>query len=195
VLRATGARQVDLVAHSQGGVASRAYVRCGGGTLVRSITTMDSPQHGVAGYWRPMLDLLDAIPLLRRVVPFGMYELDERSPTFAWLNSGDETPGNVRYTSIYPRDFDGIVSPVSSPALRGARNIVTDGGHGLLHGHLWHLFVNHSGDAVYEDVRAALLAAGSPQRPRAAANAALAGAASTARAHAHAHDKGHQMSG
>jgi triacylglycerol esterase/lipase EstA (alpha/beta hydrolase family) len=156
VLRVTGARHVDLVGHSQGGLTIRGFIRAGGEDLVDSVVTINSPHHGVAGPWRPLLDAARAIPLLAKVVPDGLLELDERSTMVRGLNAGDETPGTIRYTSIWSRDADGIVFPWTSPVLEGARNVA------LFKGRAWatgphHLFVNHTNLEAFNAVRAALL--------------------------------------
>lgn len=156
VLQTTGAKRVDLVGHSQGGLTIRAFVRAGGDDVVDSVVSINSPHHGVAGPWRPLFDAIRAIPLLSRVVPPGLLELDERSALFRWLNDGDETPGNARYTSMWSRDADGIVFPWSSPALQGARNVVLEQGRTWARGP-HHLFVNHSNVEAYLALRAALL--------------------------------------
>lgn len=163
VLQQTGARRVDLVGHSQGGLTIRAFIRAGGQDIVDSVVTINSPHHGVAGPWRPLLDAARALPLLARAVPQGLLELDERSEFFRWLNAGDETPGDIRYTSMWSRDADGIVFPWTSPALQGARNVI------LANGRSWatgphHLFVNHSSVEAYLALRAALM---EPRTPRA----------------------------
>jgi triacylglycerol esterase/lipase EstA (alpha/beta hydrolase family) len=156
VLRITGARRVDLVGHSQGGLTIRGFIRAGGEDVVDSVVTINSPHHGVAGPWRPLLDAARAIPLLAKLVPKGLIELDERSPLVQGLNAGDETPGSIRYTSIWSRDADGIVYPWTSPVLQGARNVA------LFNGRPWasgphHLFVNHTNVEAFEAVRSALL--------------------------------------
>jgi triacylglycerol esterase/lipase EstA (alpha/beta hydrolase family) len=156
VMRVTGARHVDLVGHSQGGLTIRRFITSGGQDLVDSVVTINSPHHGVAGPWRPLLDAARAIPLLATFVPDGLLELDERSELVQQLNAGDETPGDIRYTSIWSRDADGIVYPWTSPVLQGARNIA------LYDGRAWasgphHLFVNHTNVAAFDAVRAALL--------------------------------------
>lgn len=159
VLQQTGARRVDIVAHSQGGLTALAFIRAGGASAVDSVVSMASPFHGVAGYWRPIIDAVNGVGFLRWLAPRGLLELDSRSSSVHALTDGDETPGDVRYTSIYSLDADGIVLPAISPQLDGARNIVIDGpGWGFARRHRGrdHLRINHASDA-YELVRHALI--------------------------------------
>ena len=156
VLRTTGAKRVDLVGHSQGGLTIRAFIKSGGAGLVESVVTINSPHHGIAGYWRPLLDAARAIRLLGRAIPKGLMELDSRSDLVRWLNEGDETPGDIRYTALMSRDADGIVTPGSSAALEGARIVTLEMGRLLARGP-HHLLVNHDDADAFEAVRAALL--------------------------------------
>ena len=157
VLRTTGARRVDLVTHSQGGLSALAYIRAGGGDCVDAVVAMSAPFHGVAGPWRPVLDAVRAIGLLRWMAPKGLMVLDQRSGSIAALMAGDETPGDVAYTSIFSKEADGIVFPASSPRLEGATNIVLDDATwGVSWWNRNHLWINHS-SAAYDVVRGVLI--------------------------------------
>lgn len=108
VTRATGCRQVDIVAHSRGGLAARDYIRTlGGGRRVAHLVTLGTPHHGT---WTS-----------RGCPECGCRETRPGSAYLRRLNRGDETPGPTRYTSISSRQ-DGVVSPRSA-WLEGARNI------------------------------------------------------------------------
>jgi pimeloyl-ACP methyl ester carboxylesterase len=69
---ATGAREVDLIGHSMGGVVSRYYVQLGGGDpRVRHLITIGSPHHGTdisaVGIGRPAKELFFGSVLLQRL--------------------------------------------------------------------------------------------------------------------------------
>lgn len=55
------------------------------------------------------------------LLPEAIYQASPRSNFFAALNAGDETPGDIEYTSIYTR-FDELVRPVPTAALDLGRN-------------------------------------------------------------------------
>jgi triacylglycerol esterase/lipase EstA (alpha/beta hydrolase family) len=165
VRRVTGARKVDLVGHSQGGVTIRYYIRfLGGADVVDSAITMGAPHHGVSG-WPAVYSAVRAIPLLGPLLtdalaPPGAVELFQNSSLLRRLNEGDETPGAcVRWTSIFSKDFDGSVPPADSPRLRGARNVVMHKERhftGLAAGPD-HASMFFTSDEAYEAVRSALL--------------------------------------
>lgn len=110
VLRQTGASKVDIVAHSMGSLNSRWYLKYLGGTSsVRSWVSLGGPNHGTAladvcGWAVPSCD-----------------EMEEGSAFLAQLNSGDETPGSVRYAT-YWSSCDLIIVPNQSVLLNGAQN-------------------------------------------------------------------------
>ena len=120
VLPQTGATEVDIVAHSMGGVFARHCIRtgrCDG--LVDDFVSLGGPNHGV----------LYAIPLGCRI----LYPNDQACPDLMWgssfmrdLNRGDETPGDTDYTTIRSTD-DGEIVPNRSTELDGADNIVVRG--------------------------------------------------------------------
>jgi alpha/beta hydrolase family protein len=93
---ATGAREVDLIGHSMGGVVSRYYVQLGGGDRrVRHLITIGSPHHGTdvsaVGIGRPAKELFFGSVLLQR--------LDAARPpahtriTLIWSHSDALVPG------------------------------------------------------------------------------------------------------
>ncbi|MBM3269793.1 MAG: alpha/beta fold hydrolase [Candidatus Sericytochromatia bacterium] len=119
IRRDHGAAEVDLVAHSMGGLISRAYVRyLQGETTTKRVITFESPHHGVPLAAIPFFPRFMISENLRRQVAPGSDFLDK-------LNEQDETPGNVRYTSIISKN-DGYI-PVKSAHLEGATNYVISG--------------------------------------------------------------------
>ncbi len=113
VLAATGASQVSLVGHSQGGMMPRHYIRfLGGRGVVDDLVGIAPSNHGtevvgalgvLADATRPVSDL--ACPACR--------QQGAGSPFLQRLNHGDETPGPVSYTQITTR-YDQVVVPHTS---------------------------------------------------------------------------------
>lgn len=109
----TGAAKVDLIGHSQGGLVARQYVKFeGGAEHVDSLIGLGTPNHGTV--------VADLLPPL----PFPSLEQMSRGSDFLnRLNEGDDTIGDVRYTSFYT-SHDELVLPVTSAALDdGATNV------------------------------------------------------------------------
>ncbi|MFI0826482.1 esterase/lipase family protein [Streptomyces roseolus] len=122
VLRRTGADQVDLVAHSLGSLPTRWYVKYGGASKVRNWVSLAGPNHGTGLAW--------ACALWDQ----GCRDMTPGSYVLSRLNEGDETPGDVRFTTFWSAG-DGQIIPTSSTALSGARNVrVADMGHNDLLG-------------------------------------------------------------
>jgi triacylglycerol lipase len=137
VRQVTGQSKVDLVGHSMGGLSTRYYIKfLGGVNYVDDYVSLGTPQHGT---------LLADIPLLP-LLSKGAIEMRPGSAFLTKLNSGDETPGYVSYTSIYSY-IDELVFPYTTCKLSGAAN------KGCWSGHVYLVF--HSGaygwtrDAIY----------------------------------------------
>jgi triacylglycerol lipase len=108
----TGAERVDVVAHSMGSLSSRYYLRNLGGTArVDEWVSIGGPNHGT--YTAAACSLLVSC---RQMLP-GSSFLDA-------LNSGDETPGAVRYGTFWS-PCDEIINPDTSVILSGAANTRT----------------------------------------------------------------------
>lgn len=119
IRRDHGATEVDLVAHSMGGLIARAYIRfLQGEQATRRVITFESPHHGVGFAAIPLFPRIMISENLRRQVAPGSEFLKR-------LNDRDETPGDVRYTSIISRQ-DPYIS-VKSAHLEGATNYVISG--------------------------------------------------------------------
>ena len=125
VLAATGARQVDLVGHSQGGIVARQYLKFDGGAnptdpsqnKVRKLITIAATNHGTT---------LDGLGTLDRIIrdqarinldpmlnyPVGVSGVQQiyDSPFLRRLNaSGDTMPG-IEYTAIASK-YDEVSTP------------------------------------------------------------------------------------
>ncbi|HZA39592.1 MAG TPA: alpha/beta fold hydrolase [Actinomycetota bacterium] len=113
----TRAAQVDLVGHSAGGVVIRAYLKnLGGAERTRRAVTTGSPHHGTT--------IADAAASAGpEACVDACAQLGRGSDFLAALNAGDETPGDVLYTSIWT-SLDQTVTPPNSAVLSGADNIL-----------------------------------------------------------------------
>lgn len=114
----TGADKVDLIGHSQGGLVARQYVKFNGGAgHVRNLIGLGTPNRGT---------LTALIPSVLGAGEHGGVAFDQMVPGSDFLtalNEGDDTIGDVRYTSFYTNE-DGIVVPVTSATLNdGATNV------------------------------------------------------------------------
>lgn len=116
----TSAAQVNLVGHSEGGVTSRRYLKdLGGAAPVHTFVSLGSPQQGTEG---------GVLSLVLRVAGCEIWatacqQLVAGSDFLAELNSGDATPGPVRYVTIASH-HDQVVQPVTRAGILGAENLV-----------------------------------------------------------------------
>ncbi|KOU38758.1 esterase/lipase family protein [Streptomyces sp. WM6378] len=106
----TGAAQVDIVAHSQGSLPTRWYVKFGGGAqVVRHWVSLGGPNHGTSLAWA--CSIWDQ----------GCRDMTPNSYVESRLASGNETPGPTQYATFWS-DCDGFILPNSSVPLSGAVN-------------------------------------------------------------------------
>lgn len=111
VLDATGAEQVSLVGHSQGGMMPRYYIKyLGGDRLVDDLIGIAPSNHGTSLIGSGGENLLAS---LVGVICRSCQQQSAGSAFLTDLNSGDETPGPVSYTQITTR-FDEVVVPHTS---------------------------------------------------------------------------------
>src|SRR3954466_3762681 len=124
VLVATGAAEVDLVGHSQGGMMPRYYLKfLGGASKVHTLVGLAPSNHGTT---------LDGLALLAQQFPGATDILNSACPACAdqvvgsdlltRLNAGGDTVPGVSYTVISTR-YDEVVTPYTSQALSGAHNV------------------------------------------------------------------------
>jgi triacylglycerol esterase/lipase EstA (alpha/beta hydrolase family) len=124
VLAATGAKKVDLVGHSQGGMMPRYYIKfLGGASKVNTLVGLAPSNHGttlnglftLASYFPGGSSLAGAdCPACR--------EQESGSPFITNLNAGGETAPDVNYTVI-ESDNDEVVTPYTSAFLAPAPNV------------------------------------------------------------------------
>jgi len=123
VLAATGARKVDLVGHSQGGMMPRYYLRfLGGAAKAHALVGLAPSNHGTT---------LDGLFTLSSYFPgseafFAAWcpaceEQEAGSGFLSTLNAGRETVSGVHYTVIESAN-DEVVTPYTSAFLSG-RNV------------------------------------------------------------------------
>jgi pimeloyl-ACP methyl ester carboxylesterase len=113
VLVQTGAAQVDIVAHSLGGIVARTYMkRHNAFRHVRNLVTVASPNHGMRAA------ALLALICSSRQVMMGSSFLRSLNTT--------ETPDPTFYSTVVG-NRDPVVSPFESAGLSGARNEVVNG--------------------------------------------------------------------
>lgn len=131
VLERTGASQVDIVGHSQGGVVARQYMRFEGGTnpddpslnKVHSLVMLGASNHGTtfgemqqqAHELGVLLDIPAQLVIRGQLGPAAVQQLNG-SGFLSNLNSGSQTQPGVSYTSIASHT-DGVITPPESSFL------------------------------------------------------------------------------
>lgn len=123
VRAATGAGRVDLVAHSQGGLVSRWYVKfLGGVDTVDQYVGLGSPQYGTY-----VANIVNFLGLGSCAGIVACQQMSIGSSFLADLNAGDDTPGPVRWTTLRTWQ-DELVRPVDNAVLAdGATNVLVQG--------------------------------------------------------------------
>lgn len=127
VRAATGAAEVDLVGHSQGGMMPRYYLKnLGGAAEVHTLVGLSPSNHGTT---------LDGLFILSNFFPGANQFTGALCPAceqqrvdsafITNLNSGGETVPGVEYTVIQTR-YDQVVTPYTSAFLSGSnvRNVL-----------------------------------------------------------------------
>jgi triacylglycerol lipase len=137
VKKRTGAKKVDIVGHSEGGLVARDYVENrGGASSVDSVVTVGTPHNGIGS--APLNDGLQATSFLGGAIPVAVTQMLMGSSFLAGVNGQDGKldPG-VKYTSVYNGAGDGVVAADSS-RLAGARNVALPDSIGRTHDGLLH---------------------------------------------------------
>ncbi|GAA2195400.1 esterase/lipase family protein [Micromonospora lupini] len=120
VRASTGAATVDLVAHSEGGLVSRYYLkRLGGTASVGRYVSLGTPQYGTY-----VANIVAFLGLGSCAGIVACQQMTIGSAFLADLNAGDDTPGSVRYTTIRTLQ-DELVRPTGNAAVNdGATNVL-----------------------------------------------------------------------
>lgn len=116
----TGAAKVDLVAHSEGGLVSRWYVKfLGGADAVGRYVSLGSPQQGTYA-----ANILTFVGLGSCAGVVACRQMSIGSDLLTALNDGDDTPGTVRWATVRTWQ-DELVWPIANAALAdGATNVL-----------------------------------------------------------------------
>ncbi|MER6594269.1 alpha/beta fold hydrolase, partial [Micromonospora purpureochromogenes] len=120
VRASTGAAKVDLVAHSEGGLVSRWYVKfLGGADAVGRYVSLGSPQQGTYA-----ANILKFIGLGNCAGIVACQQMSIGSDLLTALNGGDDTPGAIRWATVRTWQ-DELVWPIGNAALAdGATNVL-----------------------------------------------------------------------
>lgn len=111
LLAATGAKKVDIITHSMGGLSARYFSKnLTGSEKIDGFVFLGAPNHGTT--------LADLCPIQ------SCLEMRPGSGFLAALNAGDETPGTPRYATWWT-PCDQLTTPPESVVLDGASNTQT----------------------------------------------------------------------
>jgi triacylglycerol esterase/lipase EstA (alpha/beta hydrolase family) len=123
VLGSTGASQVDIVGHSQGGMMPRYYIKHGGASYVHALVGLAPSNHGTTlnGLFTLASFFPGASNLLLADCP-ACQQQEAGSQFITSLNAGGETNSSIQYTVIESRN-DEVVTPYTSAFLAGGSNV------------------------------------------------------------------------
>lgn len=117
-IRAETGRKVAMIGHSQGALMPRWALKWwpSAREAVQDFVLIAGPNHGtLIAELNPLTLLpLDRLPISLPLVgtPGAILQFRPGSNFIAALNAGDETPGNIDYTTLYSQ-FDELVQPVA----------------------------------------------------------------------------------
>jgi len=124
VLSATGARKLDVVGHSQGGMNVRYWIKyLGGADKISRVVGLSPSNHGTDLFGLlSTLEMIPGVPAGLGVVCQACNEQAVGSDFLSDLNAGGETVPGIRYTVIQTR-YDDVVTPYTSAFLAPAPNV------------------------------------------------------------------------
>lgn len=113
-------RKVAMIGHSQGALMPRWALKWwpSARDAVADFVLLAGPNHGTAIADLNPLGLLPDLPLPGLGLPEVLFQFTTGSQFIAALNAGDETPGDIDYTSLYTL-FDELVQPARPVATAG----------------------------------------------------------------------------
>ncbi|MEU7995486.1 alpha/beta fold hydrolase [Micromonospora sp. NPDC049060] len=120
VRASTGAAKVDVVAHSEGGLVSRYFIKNLGGTSsIDRYVSLGTPQYGTY-----VANIVKFLGLGSCAGIVACQQMSIGSSFLAGLNAGDDTPGTVRWTAVRTLQ-DELVRPVDNAKLAdGVTNVL-----------------------------------------------------------------------
>lgn len=117
-IHAVTGRKVSMIGHSQGATMPRWAIKFwpDARAVVEDFVLIAGPNHGTSiAAPAQLASALFDLPVLRSfpvgLLPAGVYQFDPDSTFVTVLNAGDETPGDIDYTTLYTR-YDELVEPV-----------------------------------------------------------------------------------
>jgi triacylglycerol lipase len=127
VLSKTGAKQVDIVGHSQGGMLPRLYMKEDGGVaFVHRLVGISSSNNraNVSG----LSTILNLVPGAELVLSLGCPACTQQTtqPLYDYLNSGEVTYPSVVYTVIQSTHDEVVGPPYTQAFLPSAPNVTNE---------------------------------------------------------------------
>ncbi len=163
VKRRTGARRVDVIAHSAGGIVSRAWAQLqGGARSLDQLVTIATPHHGVVLLRSRLVNSVADSRFGRWLAGGSTNQLLHGSDLMRELERtrGHIASSGAHLTSIYVDGYDGLLAPLDTAVVEGATNIRLDHpGQSVRDARLGHFTLHRRSDRVYEVVRSVLLGA------------------------------------
>ncbi|HET6709718.1 esterase/lipase family protein [Amycolatopsis sp.] len=124
VLQATGAKKLDVVGHSQGGMNVRYWIKyLGGAGKISRLVGLSPSNHGTDLFG--LLSTLQRIPGVPAALGTVCQACNEQAVGSAFLtdlNAGGETVPGIQYTVIQTR-YDDVVTPYTSAFLAPGPNV------------------------------------------------------------------------
>ena len=127
VLSKTGAKQVDIVGHSQGGMLPRLYMKEDGGVpYIHRLVGISSSNNraNVSG----LSTILNLVPGAELVLGLGCPACTQQTtqPLYDYINSGEVTYPSVLYTVIQSTHDEVVGPPYTQAFLPSASNVINE---------------------------------------------------------------------
>src|SRR4051794_1661851 len=124
ILRVTGAKKLDVVGHSQGGMNVRYWIKyLGGADKISRLVGLSPSNHGTDLFGLlSTLEMIPGVPAALGTVCQACNEQAVGSDFITGLNAGGETVDGIQYTVIQTR-YDDVVTPYTSAFLAPKPNV------------------------------------------------------------------------
>jgi pimeloyl-ACP methyl ester carboxylesterase len=164
VLTAIGAKQVDIVGHSEGGLLPRVYMKYYGGVPYVHTFVAIAPPYNAPPTVRGITEVASLLPPALALVGLVCAACQEMlDPSFYLkLNQGGETYSSVRYTVIISTDDEVVTPPATDSYLPIRPNVTDESVQSLCPGDR----VGHLGEIYDPDVVQMVMNALSPAQAR-----------------------------